>query len=161
MIFRPCSSNEEENKAVWAGDPNFVSSGFMKAHNDHMSKAVVVVECAKIYILENYEKVTDWSDLDTDITDSTGKSTRYYYNYKEREIASDKKRKRPDIIDEITKGWHNPVSTLTDVVLDPTDGDFSLTINGKDHMWICASSILDIANYIEDKLAEKSENEKS
>jgi hypothetical protein len=47
------------------------------------------------------------------------------------------------------KAKHNPIITLTDVVLDTIDGDFSLTINGKDHLWIDNDSIIDIANYIE------------
>jgi hypothetical protein len=44
---------------------------------------------------------------------------------------------------------HNPIVELNDVVLDPTDGDFSVTINGKEHWWIEDSAIIKIADYIE------------
>jgi len=109
------------------------------------------------------------------IHDNTGTSTEYY-NYvpnprldlkpspnrggtdAERGI----KRPRPvrsDVLDKMLRGLdardkakHNPIVSITRVVLDPTDGDFSLTINGKDHLWIDGEAIIVIADYIEQKL---------
>ena len=47
------------------------------------------------------------------------------------------------------------------MVLDPTDGDFSITINGKEHWWIQDEAVIIIADYIEKKLKkENSPDEK-
>ena len=50
---------------------------------------------------------------------------------------------------------HNPIISLTDIVLDPSDGDFSLKINGNDHLWIDDESVVIIADYIEKKLKRR------
>ena len=42
-----------------------------------------------------------------------------------------------------------PVESVTEPVLDPSDGDFSITINGRDHMWINDEAVVIIADYIE------------
>jgi hypothetical protein len=45
------------------------------------------------------------------------------------------------------------------VILDPTDGDFSVTINGdKNHWWIHDEEVIVIANYIEETIKNE-ENE--
>ena len=66
-------------------------------------------------------------------------------------MKSDKKKKRNQ----------NPVLTINNVVLDPTDGDFSITINGKEHWWIQDEAVIIIADYIEKRLKkENSPDEK-
>jgi D-tyrosyl-tRNA(Tyr) deacylase len=46
------------------------------------------------------------------------------------------------------------------VVLDPTDGDFSVTINGNEHWWIQDEAVIIIADYIEKQLKTQ-EDEKN
>jgi hypothetical protein len=50
--------------------------------------------------------------------------------------------------------YKRQIVSLTGVVLDPTDGDFSLTVNGKNHLWIDDESVIVIADYIEKSLKE-------
>lgn len=51
---------------------------------------------------------------------------------------------------------HNPIVSVNEVVLDPTDGDFSITINGtNEHWWIGDEEVIIIADYIEQQLKEK------
>ena len=45
------------------------------------------------------------------------------------------------------------------MVLDPSDGDFSLTINGKEHWWIQDEAVIIIANYIENQLKSNTDEE--
>jgi len=47
---------------------------------------------------------------------------------------------------------HNPISTFTDVELDPFDGDFSITVNGIGFLWISSDTIITIADYVEKSL---------
>lgn len=64
-------------------------------------------------------------------------------------IKSDRKRKRNQ----------NPVLSINSVVLDPTDGDFSITINGNEHWWIQDEAVIIIADYIENQIKKESSNE--
>ena len=52
---------------------------------------------------------------------------------------------------------HNPVLSLSEMVLDPTDEDFSITINGVDHNCIDDDSVIILADYAENWL--KAQNE--
>ena len=55
--------------------------------------------------------------------------------------------------DEMDKERHNPIREFNSVVLDPTDGDFSITVNGnEEHWWIQDKAIIIIADFIEQKL---------
>ena len=55
---------------------------------------------------------------------------------------------------ESRKAGHNPIIEVSDVVLDPTDGDFSITINGAEYWWIDQESIIIIASYIEKQISK-------
>ena len=62
-------------------------------------------------------------------------------------------------VDKRNKLRHNPVHTVDNIVLDPSDGDFSVTINGgQEHLWIQDEAVIVIANYIETQLKESNEN---
>ena len=62
--------------------------------------------------------------------------------------------------DKEKKRKQNPVVIINEVVLDPTDGDFSVTINGNEHWWIQDEAVIIIADYIEKQLKTQ-ENEKN
>jgi hypothetical protein len=172
--MRPCAFSVKAYREMWKRSPAFVEKGIEEAYMQHLSNSWVVVECAKLYILKNWKRVKDWSDLDVEILDNTKKKT-WYYSYKERtgskrvpkkgSIAdkfnsADKLDKKEESafeslsneLDRKMKTGQNPVKSLTDVVLDPTDGDFSLTINGHPHLWIDSESIVVIAAFIENQI---------
>lgn len=171
MIFRPVFMTEEEFEQGMRTTEAWTEEGFMDAYRKYMVFMGLVADCAKIYILKNYERVQSWEGLDVKITHGpTGKVTDYYNH--ERSIEKIVKRKeeqskttngarehRSKILDDMLKRAekrnrkrHNPISSLTEVVLDPTDGDFSLTINGEQHWWIRDEEIIIIADYIEKQL---------
>ncbi len=105
----------------------------------------------------------------------TGEWTEYYNNEKELppieeeepsetkkkflSLVSEEKPKRGSFFEKYRKKWekenklrHNPIKTIDAVVLDPTDGDFSITVNGKEHWWIQDEAVIIIADYIENQL---------
>ena len=164
-IFSPCFMTEEEFENGYKSSIFYVEKDFLEEYEKHIAAMSHISNIAKSYIFNNWEKVKDWSDLEVVVKHGpTGEKT-YYYSYKEKIrkkeygrgmisellMKSDKKKKRNQ----------NPVLTINNVVLDPTDGDFSITINGKEHWWIQDEAVIIIADYIEKKLKkENSPDEK-
>lgn len=152
LLMRPSSTTLKDNEKVMRSSKCFTDADFLKKYTYHISANQIIAESAKIFILKNYRKIKDWSGLKVDILDNTGKLTRYYtyddkgWNMKlayiRKMMARDKKNQ-------------NPVKKISKVVLDPSDGDFSLTINTRDHLWIDDGSVITIADYIEKKLSKK------
>lgn len=159
LMFRPsCMTTEDWERVMMSSDYS-VGAGFYQEYRNHIAAMEIVAGCAKAYILKNWEKVEDWSGLDVVVEDNTGDPTEYY-NYENSRLHK-KKVLNPGVLDKVfsrlderNKAKHNPIVSLTDVVLDPTDGDFSLTINGKDHLWISDDTVIIIADYIEKKLKD-------
>jgi len=162
-IFSPCFMTEEEFENGYKNSIFYVDKDFKKEYESHIAAMGHISNIAKSYILNNWERVKDWSDLEVVVNHGPTGERTYYYSYKEKIrkkeygsgmisdllIKSDQKRKRNK----------NPVLTINEVVLDPTDGDFSITINGKQHWWIQDEAIIIIADYIEKQIAKET-NEK-
>ena len=70
----------------------------------------------------------------------------------EKRKISDSYQKLLDEIEETNKKKHNPIVTFDQAVLDTSDGDFSVKINGQDFYWITDRPIIEIADYIEQQL---------
>ena len=178
MEFRPLSTTLEENKKKWQSSVFYTDKDFYEMSNKYLTAYAHVVECAKIYICENWEKVTDWSELNLIVSDNVT-TTEYFNAYpktvkeKPKELSenmknflklvstekrSENSNKRKKAREEWLKEKHNPIFSLSNVVLDPTDGDFSIKINGNDHLWIDDRSIIDISHYIEKTLKENVTN---
>lgn len=136
IMFRPMSLTLEDNEKVMRTSEYFVESGFREKYEHNLAINQIIAESAKIFIVNNYQKVTDWSGLDVTISTGKGKRVHYY------------SRTAP-------KNMQNPVKTFTDVVLDPTDGDFSVTINGTPHLWLFQDEVITIADFIEKAINPK------
>jgi hypothetical protein len=162
IVMRPCSMTDEDNDKVMHSSDYSVRANFLQEYNNHIAAMSIVAECAKIFVTNNWEKVTDWSKLNVIVEDGRGGKKHKpveYFNYEPKPH-----RHKKGAIESINKIFerlekedakkHNPVTSVTGVVLDPTDGDFSLTINGKEHWWISDDSVIVIANYIEEQLKE-------
>jgi hypothetical protein len=156
--FGPCFFTEEEFEKAYKGSEFYVEGDYMKEYVKHTVAMKHISNMAKSYILNNWKKVTDWTGLDLSITHGPSGATTEYYNYVEHKQEDDFKKKHKGSetlaslsakVDEYNRKRHNPIVELNDVVLDPTDGDFSVTINGKEHWWIEDSAIIKIADYIE------------
>lgn len=157
MLMYPSSMNEADHDKVWQSSEFYTDKNFESEYRKHLIAMTHIVECAKIYVNKNWSLINDWSNLNVIITDNTGKSTKYYNHVPRESVGFDPKtlKRKRDIFDDLEKRRkkeHNPIKTLDGVVLDTSDGDFSLTINGKDHLWIDGSSVIVIANYIEKNL---------
>jgi len=160
MLMRPCSLSQKENDKVVHSSKYSVRENFLQEYQDHIAAMQIVAECAKVSILKNWKEVKDWSELNVIIEVGGDKiKPTEYYNYVPEDNG---KYKRNDIlgklrakIDKENKKKHNPVISVSDVVLDTIDGDFSITINDKEHWLISNDSVIVIANYIEKYLTKK------
>jgi len=158
MLMRPCSTSLKGNERVMMSSDYSVKKNFYKAYREHIIQMQIVAECAKVYIQKNWTKVQSWKELDVIIVDNTRTKTEYY-NYKNNKRKSKSRsatmQRLLKDLDEGNKEKNNPIKTVSEVVLDPSDGDFSLTINGKQHMWIDNDSVIIIARYVEETLKKQ------
>ena len=151
MLMRPCSAIEAENETIWKSSEFYTEANFYSEYSKHIIAMQHIAECAKIYITKKWAEVSDWKYLNVVIQDNSGTKTEYF-NYIPRNKHTTTKSSVRERMEADRAKRHNPISTITDVVLDPTDGDFSLTINGKCHLWIDNESVIIIAAYIEKTL---------
>lgn len=153
-VLTPCFMTEEDFECAYKRSDFYVDKDYRNEYEKHMIAMDHIANIAKSYILKNWKKINDWSDLEVVVVHGpTGKST-HYYSYKERII---KKNYKSDIFlkfEQKRKRNQNPILTINEVVLDPTDGDFSITINGKEHWWIQNDAIIIIADYIEKNISK-------
>lgn len=70
IMMRPCSATQEANEKIMQGTDYSVTENFYKAYTNHKAAMQIVAECAKIYILKNYQQVKDWSDLEVVMEDN-------------------------------------------------------------------------------------------
>lgn len=175
MMMRPVSMTDKENEKTVQSSKFSVTSNFYNEYRQHIAAMQIVAECAKVYVNKNWKKVKDWTNLNVIMEDANTlkgglnnanggnplKEYVEYFNYT-GESKKNAKKWNSDIMakfslerDAKDKEKHNPIKKITEVVLDPSDGDFSLTVNGRSHMWISDSTIVIIADYVEQQLARE------
>jgi hypothetical protein len=113
-----------------------------------------LVDAAKVYILDNYQKVENYSELNLMLRAANHDKTCYF----------GQRRKTEDDI-KISSAFHRileeldaqtiEIKSFDKAVFDWTDGDFSVVFNGVNYNWIDSNSIVDIADYIESRLKTK------
>lgn len=179
-LFSPVFMTEEEFEDGYKRSIFWTDSKFMDEYRKHMAGMSHVAECAKIYIYKNWEKVQDWSGLNVIVVHGpTGEATEYYNHDLYLKRLSEGRKKKAEkrglsklpkssnhsiskILEEIDRERqekHNPIRSVERVVLDPSDGDFSLTINGEEHWWIQDEAVIIIADYIEKQLKSNTDEE--
>jgi hypothetical protein len=173
-MLRRVFLEEGEYKKHWQSSVFWVEGDYMKEYHKYQEAMHHIAEFAKMFILENYENVKDWSELDIKLRHGLdGTVVEFYNHYKKpvppkeptekmkkfMSLVSKDKPKRSDIIqkwldeaEEENKAKHNPIVTFDEAVLDTSDGDFSVKINGQDFYWIADWPIIQIADYIEEQL---------
>ena len=162
LLFRDCYMDLEGYDHGWHSSDYSVRSNFYETYRNHIAAKQIVAGCAKLYILENYKRVKDWSNLELIIDE--GDTVFDYYNFKERSRRSikgnsEEKTALDRIMDDINAKnqiRHNPVTSFEDVVLDFSDSDFSVTINGTQHIRLSDDEVIVIAGYVEDQLKDPS-----
>ena len=150
----PIFSDDEKYKEYYTNVlDGLYTKDFYSHANDLSDRYSILVNCAKIYICDNYEKIKDWSKINLNIRDNKPKdSTSKQPNHGKMFFHTNRKW-NSDIINKIFENMDSkPVETITDVIMDWSDGDFSLSINGLEFWWISDSVVLDIASYIEHEL---------
>jgi hypothetical protein len=159
QIFSPCYMSEADFERGYRESIFFVEGDYLEEYRKHMVAMEHIANMAKSYILNNWQKIEDWSDLELVITHGpTGEETEYFkYVPRDpsRKFHSKTWEEMENRIDEADRERHNPIEVINEVVLDPSDGDFSITINEKPHWWIADEEVIVIANYIEEKLKNK------
>ena len=161
-LFRNCFPTTEDFERGYKNSMFYADKNFLEEYRKHMVAMDHVANFAKSYILNNWQKIEDWSDLDVIIrAGNTGVKTHYYkyvdkgkWNIRNVEVAEMFEEMRKEEEDN-----QNPIRVFNNVVLDPTDGDFSVTINDTEHWWINDDAIVTIADYIEKQLEEKEKSE--
>lgn len=174
-MLRRVFLEEGDYKKHWQSSVFWVEGDYKNEYHKYQEAMHHIAEFAKMYILENYQKVKDWSELDLKITHQLdGTKVEFYNHYKKpvppKEpserikkfltlVSKEEPRKRSDSyqkfldeIEETNKKKHNPIVTFDQAVLDTSDGDFSVKINGQDFYWITDRPIIEIADYIEQQL---------
>ena len=182
-LFSPCFMTVEEYEEAYKTSTLYVESDYMGEYSKRIAEMSHIADTAKLYILKNWQKVTDWGDLKVTITHGpTGKTTHYYNHERTIQLRGERKAKaeqkakergldkikRSTVADDLWARMeerdskkHNPIVSVNEVVLDPTDGDFSITINGtNEHWWIGDEEVIIIADYIEQQLKKEKLSEK-
>ena len=157
--FGPCFMTEEEYEKGYKESIFYVNGEYRKEYIKHLSAMSHVANIAKSYILNNWKFVKDWSNMEVVITHGPTGEKEYYYKYEDK-YKSHKKQKGTigDLFKKFEKERkrdQNPVVSIDEVVLDPTDGDFSVGINGKEYWWIEDDTVIIIADFIENQLKKE------
>jgi hypothetical protein len=152
LIMRPMSATLEENEQTMRCSEYWTETDFREKYQQHLVALDLMAESAKIYVLKNYQQVKDWSGLALEVRDRTGQTFKYYQY---RDKGWNKMIKGVQRMLQKRKEQENPVICLSDAVLDPTDGDFSVTINNTRHEMVDDVSLVLLADYIEKQLKEQ------
>lgn len=158
--MNPCFVTEADFEEAYHNSKFYVDSDYLKEYQKHLAALEHISNIAKSYILNNWKKVSDWKDLEVIIIHGpTGKATEYY-NYvpcdESHSHSSEIWERLMADVDKMNKEKHNPILEFNNVVLDPSDGDFSITVNGdQEHWWIQDEAVIIIADYIEKQLKSK------
>ncbi len=169
------SQDEENTLNSIRSKESYSREKFYENYSRINSEFSALVAGAKIYVLDNYKKVTDYSDLSMILV--SGASGERVHLGKKRADREKKPEPEPTermkkflslvkpapVSDRMQKMLDDrdskmiTVATFEDAVYDWTDGDFSVTLNGKSYLWITSESVIEIAHYIETKLKEQDE----
>lgn len=158
-LMTPCFTTEADFEAGYKESPFYVEGDYLAEYRKHMIAMSHIANVAKSYILNNWQRITDWSNLEVTLRHGLTGDTATYYLYRPlSDIVSSNENIKSlfEEVDAENKKRHNPISTVSDVVLDPTDGDFSITVNDTPYWWLEDQSVIIIADYIEKQLTSKS-----
>jgi hypothetical protein len=145
------SEGEEEVLNSIRNSKKYKDKSFGIAYYSAVSEMRKIVAAAKIYILDNYQKIQDYSDLSLMMRCANHKGTIYIgKKNKERKFPS-------EILANVMKEIEEKtiqVDKFDLAVYDWSDGDFSVVFNGVSYNWIDSDSIISIANHIENELVK-------
>lgn len=140
--------------------PAYSIGSFRREWLECLSRAQMVSSAAKIYVLDNYKKVSDYSELSLRLIHNQGKQ---YFGLRDRRSNERKEtpRKTSPVLERISKELDDKtiqIDSFDEAVYDWTDGDFSVSFNGVWYLWIDDESVVSIASFIEKKLTDGNNN---
>jgi hypothetical protein len=148
------SKTEQEIMNSIRESEKYKSGNFHLGYVEFSAELRRLVDAAKVYILDNYQKVENYSELNLMLRAANHDKTCYF----------GQRRKTEDDI-KINSAFHRiweeldaqtiEIKSFDKAVFDWTDGDFSVVFNGVNYNWIDSNSIVDIADYIESRLKTK------
>jgi hypothetical protein len=145
------SKGEEEVLNSIRNSKKYKDKSFGIAYYSAVSEMRKIVAAAKIYILDNYQKIQNYSDLSLMLRCANHKGTVYIgKKNQERKFSS-------EILASVMKEIEEKtiqVDKFDLAVYDWSDGDFSVVFNDVSYNWIDSDSIISIANHIENELAK-------
>jgi hypothetical protein len=80
-VMRPCFMTEEQFEEGYQSSVFWTDKDFMNAYRKHIVGMGHIAECAKIFILKNWKKITDWTDLHLVVTHGPSGKVTEYFNY--------------------------------------------------------------------------------
>jgi hypothetical protein len=110
-----------------------------------------LIEAAKIYILANFKKIENYSDLSLNLKCVNYKGTTYFGKKEMAETYNVTPGMISDFLKEIDEKTIE-ILLFDEAIHDQSDGDFSVVFNCISYNWIDNESIIDIASYIEKNL---------
>ncbi len=171
------SIGEEEKLRRLRESQEYGKREFGKEYYQRQYEMSRIVEVAKIYILDNYEKIKYWDALHFNLYGYGGKDRiRLHFGMKDIESKMRRKKKprpkpkegkrrlRRERFPSFAKAMKKlddetiQVRSIERVVYDWTDGDFSIRVNGTWYNWINhrnPEAIIEIAHYIEENLKKE------
>lgn len=149
-LFRSGFLTKEDLSKALKESTLYVDKDFYEEYSKRKAEMQHIALCAKSFIIENWQKIKSWEGLNVTILDNSGKHTKYF-NYKPRPKGRGLKSDAFDRLFENLKKEHYPIKTF-EAFLDTSDEDFSVTLNGKKHLWIDDESVIVIAEFIEKTL---------
>ncbi len=129
-----------------------VDSNFLNSYKGLKIKMECISSLAKYYIIDNWNSVKNWNNLEIEILDKSGIRMKYYnknlHLFPELRLFNTLYPTLPiDKFEELD----NPIISFENVLLN-VDGDLSVDINGTHHSWIDHESVVVIADYIESSI---------
>lgn len=152
------SKSEQEVLDNLRATEKYKSGEFRKNYIQFSAEVRRTIEAAKIYILDNYQKIENYSELSLILRCANHDGTKYFG--KKRIKRREKKNGKNTILSDLLADMERErieISKFDLAVYDWSDGDFSVVFNGIPYNWIDGESIIDIASYIESRLKENAE----
>lgn len=172
LVTIPLGGEEEVYKRL--RESEFYKGNFGKEYYQRYSEMNKVVEAAKMYIIDNYQKISDWTELhfklrvygeNKSTVDFGMKDEERKRRYPPKPKSESKSRlrqlaeeyKSPYIAEMLKRIDNERIQVETfEAVYDWTDGDFSITVNGKEYWWIDhqnPDAVIEIAHFIEKNIS--------
>lgn len=171
LVTIPLDGEERVYKRL--RESEFYKGNFGKEYYQRYSEMNKVVEAAKMYIIDNYQKISDWTELHFKLCGYGEDRGTVRFGMKDEERKrryppkprSESKSRLRRLAEEHTSPHIEEMLKRIDdekiqvesfeAVYDWTDGDFSVTVNGKLYMWIDhhnPDAVIEIAHFIEKQL---------